>query len=275
VNNKRQTILVFDSGAGGLTVLDPIRKARPDAHYIYVADNAVFPYGELSEDVLLSRVRDVFDAVIPRFNPDLVVIACHTASTLVLPMIRARFSIPFVGTVPAIKPAAEHSQSRIIGILATRGTAQRDYTAALIRDFAQSCEVILHAPSELASKAEAALNDESVTDASILADIAPCFVEHDGKRTDTIVLACTHYPLLLVAFERVAPWPVTWIDPAPAIARRVVQLMGEASTDKAPEQPVQAVFTGPFAISAPLLAVLKGYGLEKIDFIAIKPASAV
>jgi len=105
--------------------------------------------------------------------------------------------------------------------------------------------------------------------------MAPCFVEKDGRRTDTIVLACTHYPLLLEAFERVAPWPVTWIDPAPAIARRVVQLMGEALTDKAPEQPLQAIFTGPFSISAPLLAVLNGYSLEKIDFIAIKPAPAV
>jgi len=275
VSEKRQTILVFDSGVGGLTVLDPIRKARPDANYIYVADNAVFPYGELSEYVLLKRVRDVFDTMIPRFNPDLMVIACHTASTFVLPMLRARFSIPFVGTVPAIKPAAEQSQSRIIGILSTRGTAQRDYTAALIRDFAQTCEVILHAPSELASKAEAALNDEIVTDASILADIAPCFVENEGRRTDTIVLACTHYPLLLEAFERVAPWSVTWIDPGPAIARRVVQLMGEASSDAAPEQPIRAIFTSPFAASAPLLAALKGYGLEKIDFISINQASPV
>jgi glutamate racemase len=275
VSDKRQIILVFDSGVGGLTVLDPIRKARPDADYIYVADNAVFPYGELSEAILLARVRDVFDEMIPRFAPDLVVIACHTASTLVLPMLRERFSIPFVGTVPAIKPAAEQSQSRVIGILSTRGTAQRDYTAALIRDFAQTCEVILHAPSELASKAEAALSDEIVADDSILADIAPCFVEKDGKRTDSIVLACTHYPLLLDAFERVAPWPVTWIDPAPAIARRVVHLMGVASSEAAPEQPARAVFTGHFTVNAPLVAALKGYGLEKIDFISINPATPV
>ncbi len=275
MSDHRQTILVFDSGVGGLTVLDPIRHARPDANYIYVADNAVFPYGELSEEILLARVRDVFDEMIPRFNPDLVVIACHTASTLVLPMLRERFSIPFVGTVPAIKPAAEQSQSKIIGILSTRGTAQRDYTAALIRDFAQECEVILHAPSGLASKAEAMLKGESVSDSAILADIAPCFVERDAKKTDVIVLACTHYPLLLEAFERLAPWPVTWIDPAPAIARRVVQLMGHGEPASASDQAVQAIFTAEYAIPAPLEAALKGYGLEKIDFISVNSASSV
>lgn len=275
MSDHRQTILVFDSGVGGLTVLEPIRNARPDADYIYVADNAVFPYGELSEKVLLARVRDVFDAMIPRFTPDLVVIACHTASTLVLPMLRERFSIPFVGTVPAIKPAAEQSQSKVVAILSTRGTAQRDYTTALIRDFAQDCEVILHAPSGLASKAEAVLQGDFVSDADILADIAPCFVDHQSKRTDTIVLACTHYPLLLEAFERIAPWPVTWIDPAPAIARRIVHLMGEASAEAAPTRPIHAVFTSRLAIQPAFSAALKSYGLEKIDFISVNSVATV
>jgi glutamate racemase len=146
----------------------------------------------------------------------------------VLPALRARFSIPIIGTVPAIKPAAESSQSRLVSVLATKGTVKRDYTSALIRDFAGDCEVTLVSASRLAGYAEDALHGRSVSDNDLRAEIAPAFVEKDGRRTDRVVLACTHYPLLLDRLERVAPWPVTWIDPAPAIARRVVQLLGDA-----------------------------------------------
>ena len=220
------TIPIFDSGVGGLTVLDPIRAARPDAHYIYIGDTAFFPYGAREEDELIARVVSVIDDAVARFTPDLIVIACHTASTLVLPTLRARHSIPIVGTVPAIKPAAETSQSRLISVLATKGTVKRDYTSALIRDFAGDCDVTLVSATRLAGYAEEALHGRSVSDDDLRAEIAPAFVEKDGRRTDRVVLACTHYPLLLERLERVAPWPVTWIDPAPAIARRVVQLLG-------------------------------------------------
>lgn len=257
-------ILMFDSGVGGLTVYDPVRKARPDAELIYVADNAVFPYGELPEAELLARVQKIFDRLIPREKPDLAVIACNTASTLVLPMLRERFAIPFVGTVPAIKPAAEQSRSQIVGVLATSGTAKRDYTAALIRDFASHCEIVLHAPSELAAKAEALLHGEAVSDDSIRADIAPCFIERNGKRTDVIVLACTHYPLLLEQMNRVAHWPVTFIDPAPAIARRVVQLIGEGPKDAATAASHRAIFTSERGQSDAFSHRLSGYGIGEI-----------
>ncbi len=224
----RPTILIFDSGVGGLTVLDPIRATRPDAYFVYLGDTAFFPYGEREEDELIARIITVINDAVSRFKPDLIVIACHTASTLVLPTLRARFSIPIIGTVPAIKPAAESSQSRLVSVLATKGTVKRDYTSALIRDFAGDCEVTLVSASRLAGYAEDALHGRPVMDANLRAEIAPAFVEKNGRRTDRVVLACTHYPLLLERLERVAPWPVTWIDPAPAIARRVVQLLGDA-----------------------------------------------
>jgi glutamate racemase len=262
-------ILIFDSGVGGLTVFDPIRKARPDADLLYVADNAVFPYGELPEADLLARVQKIFDHLIPREKPDLAVIACNTASTLVLPMLRERFSIPFVGTVPAIKPAAEQSRSQIVGVLATSGTAKRDYTAALIRDFASHCEIVLHAPSGLAAKAEALLHGESVPDEAIRADIAPCFVERNGKRTDVVVLACTHYPLLIDEMNRVAPWHVTFVDPAPAIARRVVQLIGERPATSPDAVDHRAIFTSERGLSATFHKTLSGYGIGKTSIEAI------
>lgn len=262
-------ILIFDSGVGGLTVFDPVRKTRPDAELVYIADNAVFPYGELPEAELLARVQKIFDHLIPREKPDLSVIACNTASTLVLPMLRERFSIPFIGTVPAIKPAAEQSRSQIVGVLATTGTVKRDYTAALIRDFASHCEIVLHAPSGLAAKAEALLHGESVPDDAIRADIAPCFVERNGKRTDVVVLACTHYPLLLEQMNRVAPWPVTFIDPAPAIARRVVQLIGNAPAGATTVPSHRAIFTSERGLSDAFKTTLWGFGIDKIAVEAI------
>jgi glutamate racemase len=226
------TILVFDSGLGGLTVLREIVAARPDAHYVYVADDAFFPYGHHSEEQLVARVVPLIGKLISTHAPDLVVIACNTASTLVLSHLRAAYKTPFVGTVPAIKPACARSKSKRVSVLGTRGTVQREYTRALIRDFAGDCEVTLVGSPELASLAENALSGGEIADRDILAEIAPCFVgDTENVRTDTIVLACTHYPLLLDRFTQLAPWPVDWIDPAPAIARRVSDLLGAAGQE--------------------------------------------
>jgi glutamate racemase len=225
----RQTILVFDSGLGGLTVLREIVRARPDARYIYVADDAFFPYGHHGEAELIARVVPLMGDLIAAHAPDLVVIACNTASTLVLSHLRAAYAVPFVGTVPAIKPACASSKSRRVSVLGTKGTVTREYTQALIRDFAQGCQITLVGSADLASLAEAALNGGDVSDRDISSEIAPCFVEDRGdqaSRTDTVVLACTHFPLLLDRLVALAPWPVDWIDPAPAIARRVADLLG-------------------------------------------------
>lgn len=218
-------VLVFDSGVGGLTVVAAIREKLPDAEIIFLADDAGFPYGPRSDTDLVARVVGVMDRAIDSFDPAAVVIACNTASTLVMEPLRARFPIPFVGTVPAIKTAAEQTRSRIVAVLATEGTIRRDYTRALIRDFAAHCHVRLVGSANLAAYAEAELRGEPVPDAAIMVEIMPAFFEKDERRTDQIVLACTHYPLLLPRLEAIAPWPVNWIDPAPAIARRLVDVL--------------------------------------------------
>jgi glutamate racemase len=144
--------------------------------------------------------------------------------------LRDRYQVPFVGTVPAIKPACAKSATKRVSVLGTSGTVKREYTRALIRDFAQGCEVTLVGSANLASLAEAALSGVEVGDREISGEIAPCFVGESEARTDTVVLACTHYPLLMDRLVRLAPWPVDWIDPAPAIARRVVDLLGPPGT---------------------------------------------
>ena len=256
------TILVFDSGLGGLTVFSEVLKARPDARFVYGADDAGFPYGRLSEDALVVRVLSVMDRLIALHAPTLVVIACNTASTLVLPHLRARFSIPFVGTVPAIKPAAQASASKRITVLATPGTVARDYTRDLVETYALGCRVNLVGSQRLAGFAEAELTGAPVSDADLAAELRPCFVADEAGRTDVVALACTHYPLLLPRLRALAPWPVTWIDPAPAIARRVVQLIGapvpghEFDDDEA-----VAVFTGGAGLTPALGRALKERGL--------------
>jgi len=250
------TILVFDSGLGGLTVFREIVKARPHCSYVYVADDEFFPYGHHSEDAVVGRVVPLIGQLIERHRPAIVVIACNTASTLVLPHLRAAYAVPFVGTVPAIKPACNASRSRRVSVLGTRGTVKREYTQKLIHDFGAGCEVTLVGAAELPSMAEAALRGEIVTDDAIRAEVAPCFL--DGKaRTDTIVLACTHFPLLLDRLERVAPWPVDWIDPAPAIARRTAELLGPQSDAAA--VPARFILTSGRSPSRTLAGALKPY----------------
>jgi glutamate racemase len=256
------TILVFDSGLGGLTVLREIVGARPDAHYVYVADDAFFPYGHHGENQIIARVVPMIGELIESHAPDLVVIACNTASTLVMSHLREQYKVPFVGTVPAIKPACAQSKTKRVSVLGTKGTVKREYTHALIRDFAQGCEVTLVGSAELASLAEAALSGVEVSDADISAELAPCFVgdgDSDLARTDTVVLACTHYPLLMDRLVRLAPWQVDWIDPAPAIARRVSDLLKPAGRE-ADHAGAEMIFTSkrPHTLSQALMPFFGG-----------------
>jgi glutamate racemase len=254
-------ILVFDSGLGGLTVYREVVAARPDARFVYAADDAFFPYGAHGEPELVARVLAVMAELIAAHRPDLVVIACNTASTLVLPALRARFPVPFVGTVPAIKPACQLSRTKRVSVLGTEATVSREYTRALIREFANGSTVTLVGSARLAGYAEAELRGEPVADAALTAEIAPCFVDDGGAHTDTIVLACTHYPLLTERLTGLSPWPVSFVDPAPAIARRVVELLGPAGGPKAAE-PARLVFTSGRASPPALRASLARFGLQ-------------
>lgn len=252
----RPTILVFDSGLGGLTVYREIAAVRPDANFVYLADDAAFPYGALAEPALIARLVALLGEAIAIHKPDLVVIACNTASTIALPQLRKKFAVPFVGTVPAIKPACAASRTRRVAVLGTEATVKREYTRALIRDHGQGCDVDLVGAKQLAAYAEAELHGQSVSDAALLAEIGPCFRD-DSNRTDTVVLACTHYPLLIARLEQIAPWPVNFIDPAPAIARRVANLL-ESVAIIAAKGTTHAIFTSGTAPAA----ILARFGMR-------------
>ncbi len=261
MNPAPPTILVFDSGLGGLTVYREVVKFRGDARLVYAADDEAFPYGRLSEAELSERVISVMGGLIEAHAPDLVVVACNTASTLVLQDLRRSFSLPFVGTVPAIKPACAASQSRLVSVLGTEATVAREYTKALIRDFGQGCDVTLVGSRRLAVLAEEFLRGAVIDDDDIAEEVMPCFKEADGARTDTVVLACTHYPLLLARLQKLAPWPVTFVDPAPAIARRVVDLAGPRPPD-VPDGIGRFFLTSGRTPPDPLKRALAGMGLK-------------
>jgi glutamate racemase len=256
-------IIVFDSGLGGLTVYREVVGALPHARFLYVADDAYFPYGGRPEGALIDHLLELMGGLIATHRPDLVIIACNTASTLVLPQLRARFEVPFIGTVPAIKPACAASVSKRVSVLGTQATIAREYTKALIRDFANGADITLVGSGELAALAEARLRGESVDEAAIAAELNPCFVDADGRRTDTVVLACTHYPLLLDQLIALAPWPVRFIDPAPAIARRAIELIGTPPGAPAGER-ARILFTSGREPSPALAAALAGFGLGEV-----------
>jgi glutamate racemase len=253
-------ILVFDSGLGGLTVFREVVRARPDASFVYAADDALFPYGRLPEAELVARVVSLMGELISAHRPDLVVIACNTASTLVLPALRQHFAVPFVGTVPAIKPACAGSTSKLVSVLGTEATVKREYTHALIRQYGQGCGVTLVGSARLAAYAEGELSGEPASDDALRAEIAPCFLADGAALTDTIVLACTHYPLLTARLEQLAPWPVRWLDPAPAIARRVVDLVG-GPQGQPRSLPATAIFTSGRTPTSALATALAGFGI--------------
>lgn len=219
-------VVVFDSGLGGLTVLEAIRRALPGVAVTYVADNAAFPYGPLSEATVSARVLAVIGTLLAREPVDAVVIACNTASTAALAALRTAFpAMPFVGTVPALKPAAQATRSGVIGLLATPGTVHRPYIDALAAEVAGGCWVVRVGAPRLATLAEGKLRGIAPPSGAVAAEIAPLF---DDPLLDVVVLGCTHYPLLRRELIAAAPRPVLWLDSADAVARQTARVLAGA-----------------------------------------------
>jgi len=234
-------ILFFDSGVGGLSVLEPTRKLLPNARIVYAADSAGFPYGKKSDAELASRVPALLGRLVERFHPRLAFIACNTASTIALDHVRSALDLPVVGTVPAIKPAAEISKTRVIGVLGTEATVRQPYVDDLAAKFASDCTLVRHGSPELVDLAEAKLAGEKVSVDAVRNATQPIFDAADGERIDTIVLACTHFQLLETELRDAFP-DITYVDGGPGIARRVAYLTKDQPWPTSPADGI-AVFT--------------------------------
>ncbi len=261
---SHRPLLVFDSGVGGLSVLAAIRSALPAAPLVYAADSAGYPYGTKRPAEIEARVPALLGRLAERFDPELIVIACNTASTIALDAVRVALDVPVVGTVPAIKPAALLSKTRTIGVLGTEATVRQPYVDRLSAEFASDCAVIRHGSAELVEFAESRLRGENGEAGACRRALAGLFDQPGGERIDTIVLACTHFPLVEEALAAAAPRPVRFVDGKEGIARRTAWLTRDQAW---PAEPVEgvALFTGRSTDVEAYRPGLARYGLTRLE----------
>ena len=256
-------ILLFDSGVGGLTVLAELRKLLPQAPVIYAADTAGLPYGEKTEAEVAARVAGLLGRLSERFSPRLITIACNTASTIALGMVREVLKVPIVGTVPAIKPAAEATRTGVIGLLGTAATIRQGYVDRLEADFAGDKRLVRHACPELVEAAEAVLRGGQPDGAVFAAAAAGLRSQPGGEDIDTVVLACTHFPLVEEQLRATLGTNVRFVHGAQGIARRIEFLTRGQEFRR--QNSDLALFTGDPDEFAKLARALRNYGLERSE----------
>lgn len=265
-------LLVMDSGIGGLSVAQAIRQLLPTQPMTYLADHGGFPYGDLTDEALTRRLLTLLDLAVAQVRPSALVIACNTASTVALPAIRARFSsLPVVGCVPPIKPAAELSRSRKVGLLATPATVRRAYVRDLVARYAEGCAVFSHGSATMAAQAEAVFQG-GAPDLNILAgELEQMLGQPGAQDVDAVVLGCTHYAFLLPALRHLAPKVEHWLDPAMPVARQVrhvlMQHTGDASPDEQSSTQGLALLTA--SIPPTVQAGLTRYGFDRFRQISV------
>lgn len=261
--------LVFDSGMGGLTIVESLKNRGFSGRISYAADNGFFPYGDKSDRDLMRRITKVSLALYEQVKPDIFVIACNTASTLALEIVRTVLPIPIVGTVPAIKPASAMTQTGTIGVLATPGTLKRAYTDALVQAFARQRNVLTYGSVALVELAERHAAGEAVSDEALAHELKALFGQPGGDQIDTIVLACTHFPLLRDRLERLLPANVQMVDSGDAIARRTMNLLGQAEGSASSETETARLYlTAPVDGHSRLVKVASQYGFAETEIIS-------
>jgi glutamate racemase len=250
-----------------LSVYDEIRYLLPDLHYIYAFDNVAFPYGEKSEAFIVERVLEIVTAVTAQYPLALAVIACNTASTVSLPALREKFAFPVVGVVPAIKPAARLTANGVVGLLATRGTVKRPYTRELIERFANECQIEMLGSAELVELAEAKLHGEPVELDELRRILRPWLKMPEPP--DTVVLGCTHFPLLQDELLEVLPEGTRLIDSGAAIARRTAWLLEHEAPDAKSSESNIAFCMAQTPETEQLFPVLQRYGFERLEKLSV------
>ncbi len=256
-------ILLFDSGVGGLTVLAQMRTLLPDAPVIYAADIAGLPYGAKSEAEVAARVSGLLGRMAERYAPRLICIACNTASTIALGMVREVLETPIVGTVPAIKPAAALTQTGVIGLLGTESTVRQEYVDNLEKEFAVGKTLLRYGSNDLVALAEAKMRGERVSVDAVAKAASGMVLQTGGQDVDVVVLACTHFPLLRDELQEAFGKDVRLIDGAEGIARRIAALT--QGQDFARSQPDFAVTTGPIDDFRLLKTAFAAHGFDELS----------
>lgn len=270
-------VLIFDSGVGGFSILPALQDLLPQCRYTYLSDNAGFPYGDKTTDFVMQRVNRVLQASIAQIHPtiDLVIIACNTASTVALPSLRQQLSIPVVGVVPAIKPAAMRSKNRYIGLLATPATINRAYTKELVAQYAADCHVVSVGSTELVLLAEKKLAGSTLNLSAISRILAPfkqvTELNPSPEKLDCLVLACTHFPLLSEEIQTIMGPDIVLIDAACAIAKHTQQLLNNRGLLHKThcEQSPQLLFTEDNENIKLLQATLKAFKFHSCTYINV------
>lgn len=216
------TIGIFDSGSGGLSVLKEIKKALPDEKYIYFSDNAWCPYGEKSPEFIRERCRTITDMLLSK-GADVIVIACNTATAAAIATLRQEYSVPFVGMEPAVKPAALGTRTGVIGVLATAGTLKASKYLDTRDRYTGGVSVVEHVGQGFVELVESGELHGAHAEEVVTSSLRPLL----EAGADTIVLGCTHYPFLLDVLQKVAGPGIRFIDPAPAVARRLTTILTE------------------------------------------------
>lgn len=214
-------VVIFDSGVGGLSIARELRSLLPNLDIKSISDPEFFPYGNKTGKSILNRVLSLIPNICETEKPDALVLACNTATTIALSEVRKKVSIPIVGVVPPIKPAAEKSRSKIIGILATEATISREYTERLINKYARNVKVIRIGSQRLVELAENYIN-YSYLDLKTLEDEVQGFLKIPDL--DCVALACTHFSHFKKELAWISGPSIQWIDPSEAIARRVLKI---------------------------------------------------
>lgn len=262
----KPTILFFDSGVGGFSVYREVKQLLPDYRYLYCFDNAYFPYSEKLEESIIARTLNICQSIDNMFPLDLIVIACNTASTVVLPTLREHFSIPIVGTVPAIKPAAQQTVTKHIGLLATKGTVKRQYLSDLINKYADDCRVEKIGSTKLVELAERKLHGYPINLNEIKSELSEWTQLSD---LDCVVLGCTHFPLIKTEIQQCLPQVTHFIDSGVAIAKRVQFLLHGAKVRSKNQMNSQVFCTKALAQEDGLLQLIHTLGFEKLNLLNI------
>ncbi|TMM50509.1 glutamate racemase [Qipengyuania marisflavi] len=246
---------MFDSGVGGLTGLAELRRLLPHAPVIYAADMAGLPYGAKSEAEVAARVAGLLGRMAERYRPRLITIACNTASTIALGMVREVLETPIVGTVPAIKPAAALTRTGTFAVLGTQATVRQGYVDRLEAEFAGGKRMLRHGAGGLVTLAEAKLRGEAVSVAAVRAELAGLLAQDGAGDIDTLVLACTHFPLLEAELREAFGRDITLVDGAAGIARRIVDLTSDQQfTRTGPDYAITTGSLSDFQTLAPAFA---------------------